>query len=63
MELALESTTFLAESRVASSRLEKMRLTSDWASSKFPRMAQTATLPPICVTIWRRWTSDTLPQG
>ena len=63
MELALESTTLRAERRSARLRSEKMRLTSDCASSKLPRMAHTATLPPICVTIWRRWMSETLPQG
>ena len=40
-----------------------MRLTSVWASSKVPRIAQTATFEPTWVTICRRWMSDTLPYG
>ena len=31
----------------------KICLTAVWASSKLPSMAQTPTLPPSCVTIWR----------
>ena len=63
MEFALESVQPAAPRRSASALSAKMRFTALCVSSKFPRTAQTATLPPACVVICSSCTWLTLPAG
>ena len=63
MELAEESRTPFPCSKPSRSTWAKMRFTPVWASSKFPRTAQTQTLSPSWVAIWACWTGLTPPWG
>ena len=59
MELAEDRNQPRCESSAANALSPKICLTPVCASSKLPRTALTATLLPVCVTICRRWISDT----
>ena len=62
MELALESTV-PALKTLGKLLIGKDALDGTLASSKLPRMPQTATLSPSCVDICRFCTRLTLPSG
>ena len=63
IELADESKYPCSERALAKAASVKMRLTPFCASSKLPFAANTITLSPACVVIWRRWMLLVPPSG